>query len=60
MVLSGLLGNGTLSCHLLLWSLVLLSHLDYSLFTKKVENSMVIVLVYVDDLLIMGTYIQLI
>ena len=36
------------------------SHLDYYLFTKKAENNMVIVLVYVDDLLITETNIQLI
>nr|XP_016458676.1 PREDICTED: uncharacterized mitochondrial protein AtMg00810-like [Nicotiana tabacum] len=30
------------------------SHLDYSLLTKKVEDKLVIVLIYVDDLLITG------
>lgn len=30
------------------------SHLDYSLFTKKRDTSIVIILVYVDDLLITG------
>lgn len=30
------------------------SHLDYSLFIKKVERKIVVVLVYVDDLLITG------
>lgn len=36
------------------------SHLDYSLFTKKKGNGIVIVLVYVDDLLLTGNDAELI
>ncbi len=36
------------------------SHYDYSLFTKYQEMNMLIVLVYVDDLLIMGNDHQMI
>lgn len=35
------------------------SHLDYSLFTKKVAAKIVMVLVYVDDILIIGDDSQL-
>jgi len=31
------------------------SHLDYSLFTKRIDKDLVVVLVYVDDLLITGS-----
>ena len=36
------------------------SHFDYSLFTKVVAGNILIVLVYVDDLLITGSSVQLI
>ena len=36
------------------------SHYDYSLFTKRVNTKMVVILVYVDDLLITGNDHQLI
>ncbi|KAF3671409.1 putative ras-related protein RABA4d-like [Capsicum annuum] len=36
------------------------SHYDYSLFTKKTKHDLVIVLVYVDDLLVTGSNMELI
>jgi hypothetical protein len=36
------------------------SKLDYSLFTKHVENEIVILLIYVDDLVITGNSLRLI
>ncbi|XP_015159510.1 uncharacterized mitochondrial protein AtMg00810-like [Solanum tuberosum] len=36
------------------------SHYDYSLFTKKVKNELLVILVYVDDLLITGSNLNLI
>ena len=36
------------------------SHLDYSLFTKRRDDGIVIVLVYVDDILVTGNYVNLI
>ena len=36
------------------------SHYDYSLFTKKVEKELLVILVYVDDLLITGSSLKLI
>ncbi|XP_069144617.1 uncharacterized mitochondrial protein AtMg00810-like [Solanum lycopersicum] len=34
------------------------SHYDYSLFTKKVGNELLVILVYVDDLLVTGSSLQ--
>lgn len=36
------------------------SHLDYSLFTKRVRIALVIILVYVDDMMITSNDINLI
>ena len=36
------------------------SHMDYSLFTKRSDEGIVIVLIYVDDLLVTGRSLKLI